>query len=100
VARTVRWGIISTARIAQRAVIPAIQDSHNGTIIVRRDDETQTITVPGANHYQLMVEHFAECVLTGREPCYPPSEGRDNMCVLDALYESARSGRLVRLDAP
>jgi len=77
---------------------PWLPGTADATIIVRRDDETQTIAVPGANHYQLMVEHFAECVLTGREPRYPASEGRDNMRVIDALYESARGGRPVRLD--
>ncbi len=77
---------------------PWLPGTDDATLILRRGDETETITVPGANHYQLMVEHFAECVLTGREFRFPASDGRDNMCVLDALYQSARSGRPVRLN--
>jgi len=51
-----------------------------------------------ANHYQLMAEHFAECVLNGAPLRFPPEEGRANMRVIDALYESARSGRFVRIE--
>ena len=52
-------------------------------------------TAPAANHYQLMVEHFADCALNGKPVQFPPEEGRANMRVIDALYESARTGRQV-----
>jgi len=52
-------------------------------------------TAPAANHYQLMVEHFADCVLNDKPLRFPPDEGRANMRVIDALYESARTGRQV-----
>lgn len=52
---------------------------------------TQTsISVPSANHYQLMVEHFADAVLQGTPLQYPPELDRNNMQVIDALYQSAR----------
>jgi xylose dehydrogenase (NAD/NADP) len=54
-------------------------------------------TAPAANHYQLMVEHFADCALNGKPLRFPPEEGRANMRVIDALYESARSGRVVQI---
>jgi predicted dehydrogenase len=59
--------------------------------------EPTTHTTPAANHYQLMVEHFADAVLNGTPLRYPPAEGRANMCVIDALYESAQTGRAVQL---
>lgn len=55
--------------------------------------------VAGADEYQLMVEHFAACVLEDRPVRYPPAEAAANMAVIEALYRSARDGgRPVRLD--
>jgi predicted dehydrogenase len=39
-----------------------------------------------------MVEHFAECVRSGRKPRYPAEEAALNMRVIESLYRSARSG--------
>jgi len=76
---------------------PWLPGTADTSILVRRGDETETLTIPGANHYQLMVEHFNECILTGQELRFPASDGRKNMSVLDALYQSAWSGVPVRL---
>ncbi len=46
--------------------------------------------VSGADEYQLMVEHFADCVLHDRPVRYPAAEAAQNMRVIDALYRSAR----------
>jgi D-xylose 1-dehydrogenase (NADP+, D-xylono-1,5-lactone-forming) len=54
-------------------------------------------TAPAANHYQLMVEHFAGCVQNSKPLQFPPEDGRANMRVIDALYESARSGCVVQI---
>jgi predicted dehydrogenase len=48
--------------------------------------------VAGADEYQLMVEHFADCVLHDREPRYSAGEAARNMRTIEALYESARRG--------
>jgi predicted dehydrogenase len=47
--------------------------------------------VPGADEYQLMVEHFADCVLEGTRVRYPPTEAAANLRVIEALYRSARN---------
>jgi predicted dehydrogenase len=46
--------------------------------------------IPGADEYQLMVEHFADCVHTGRPVRYAPAEAAANMRAIEALYRSAR----------
>ncbi|MEQ9401417.1 MAG: Gfo/Idh/MocA family oxidoreductase [Longimicrobiales bacterium] len=48
--------------------------------------------VVGADQYRLMVEHFADCVRSGRPVRYPASEAAANMAVIEALYRSARNG--------
>jgi predicted dehydrogenase len=46
---------------------------------------------PGVDQYQLMVEHFADCILNREPLLYPPAEGMANMRVIEALYRSARN---------
>jgi predicted dehydrogenase len=48
--------------------------------------------VAGADEYQEMVEHFADCVLEDRPLRYTPREAALNMRVIEALYRSARRG--------
>ncbi len=50
--------------------------------------DTVIHTIPGADEYQLMVEHFADCVLDDEQPRYPAAEAARNMRVIEALYES------------
>ncbi len=50
-----------------------------------------THEVAGADQYRLMVEHFADCILTRQPLRYPPQEGMANMRVIEALYRSAKS---------
>ncbi len=49
-------------------------------------------TVPGADEYRLMVEHFADAVLRGTPLLYGPDEAERNMRSIEALYRSARDG--------
>ena len=51
-----------------------------------------TEVVPGADEYELMVEHFADCVLNDEPLRYPADEAALNMRTIDALYRSARDG--------
>ncbi len=63
------------------------------------DDTVETITAPAANHYQVMVEDFANAVLNSRPLRHPIEESRANLRVIDALYESARTGKRQDLSA-
>ena len=55
-------------------------------------------TVAGIDEYQLMVEHFADCVLEDEQPRYQAAEAARNMRVIEALYESAaRNGAPVEV---
>ncbi len=49
-------------------------------------------TVPGADEYQLMVEHFGDSVLGGTPVRYPATEAAANLRAIEALYRSARNG--------
>jgi len=64
----------------------------------RRTDEVGEIRrVPGADEYQLMVEHFAEAVQGRQALEATPQDSICNLKVLDALATAAREDRTVRL---
>jgi xylose dehydrogenase (NAD/NADP) len=76
--------------------------------VVRSDDVTVIHTdadgrdeahvVGGADEYQLEVEDFADCVLSGRAPAVVSNaDTLANMRTIDALYASAASGTAVTL---
>jgi len=74
----------------QKAFLPGTEDA-----VIEQfnaDDELTTLTVEGADEYQLMVEHFANCVLNDQPLRYTAEEAALNMRVIEALYESARRG--------
>jgi xylose dehydrogenase (NAD/NADP) len=67
-------------------------------LLRRRDQEDgKQHVIPGADEYQLMVEHFADAVLGKTELMYSPGDSICNMRVLDALAQAARSGETVQL---
>ena len=72
----------------QNAFLPGTDDA----VIERFDlqNNLTSLTIPGADEYQLMVEHFADCVLNDRPLRYTAEEAALNMRVIEALYESAR----------
>jgi xylose dehydrogenase (NAD/NADP) len=58
--------------------------------------ERRVEEVPGADQYALEADHFARCVRAGR--LLPPAEdGVAQAKVIEALFQSAETGQLVRL---
>ncbi|HEX7066411.1 MAG TPA: Gfo/Idh/MocA family oxidoreductase [Bacillales bacterium] len=64
--------------------------------ITTEDGEKREESIPG-EAYALQVEHFSQCVLDGTEPVYSGEQTIQNMKVIDACYESIRSGETVEL---
>jgi predicted dehydrogenase len=49
--------------------------------------------------YDRQMAHFFECIQTNRTPNPGAAEGLVNMKIVDAAYESAKTGEVVRLDS-
>jgi predicted dehydrogenase len=63
-----------------------------------RDQETgNRIVVPGADEYQLMVEHFSDAVLEKSKLDFQVEDSIANMRVLDALATAALTGNTVKV---
>jgi predicted dehydrogenase len=51
------------------------------------------------DQFALELDHFASCIRANREPRTPGEEGLQDQLIMAAIYESARSGRPVALEA-
>lgn len=60
-------------------------------------ESAEPTIVPGADEYQLMVEHFADAARGIAAPAFQVSDSIRNLRVLDALAAAARSGKTVNL---
>lgn len=71
-----------------------------GTYATHRDNEaveSDIAPLEGENERVLMAKHFAECVLHGKQPITSGMSGYINNRILDAIYESSRTGGEVKL---
>ena len=69
------------------------------TVIGRRDDATSLdeIVLSPRNQFAAEIDHFATCLLEDRKPRTPGEEGVQDHVVMEAVYESERSGHPVTL---
>ncbi len=63
----------------------------------RHEEIGRQEVIPGADEYRLMVEHFSDVIIHGSSPLVQIYDSIQNMRVLDALAESARSGQTVAI---
>jgi predicted dehydrogenase len=89
-------GTEAAIELPHNAFIPWEKDALL-TMRGREQEVGQEQIIPGADEYQLMVEHFSEAVLRRRAPMFTPEESVRNMRVLDGLAEAARTGRTIEM---
>lgn len=78
------------------AFIPWERDARY-TIRGVEDESGKVHVVPGADEYQLMVEHFSDAIHKSVSLSNPPQKSIHNMRALDALLRSAREGTRIAL---
>lgn len=58
----------------------------------------QSETLTAANHFQLEIEHFSDCVLNNTTPALSLQDAKENCLVINAALDSAKHGKLIYLD--
>jgi xylose dehydrogenase (NAD/NADP) len=66
-------------------------------IVVRRGDETTEVPIEGGPLYQLQVDDLRRAAREGVPARVGSSESRGNVATIVALYESARTGQVIRI---
>lgn len=61
------------------------------------DGQACTEKLPVANHFNLEIEHFSDCVLNGKAPLLTFEDAKENCRAINAVLQSAAEGRTVKL---
>lgn len=69
----------------------------NASYQIHREGGTEIHFLPGHDQIALMHDHFSQCILEDKFPEPGPMEGVKTLRVLDALLQSAREGKEIRL---
>ena len=90
-----RKGVIE----APRGIILGLGTRVGEALIIRMDADGRRSeeSIPPVDHYQLIVEAFADAVLNKTPVPLPPSNSLNNMRAIDAFARSAREGCEVRV---
>ena len=70
--------------------VPNYQTGEPTQIYHWHDNTMDAIDIPASDHYQIMVEDFADALINNRPPKFDPQDGVENMRVIDMLLASAR----------
>lgn len=57
-------------------------------------------TIEEKDQFADEMDHFAQCIQKNQEPHTPGEEGLQDQRITDAIYESAKTGKAVKLPAP
>lgn len=57
----------------------------------------ETVSLPVANHFDLEIEHFSDCVLNGRSPLLSMADARGNCAAINAALQSVSEGRTIKI---
>ena len=68
--------------------------------VVEGKEQTSEVQAEDKNQFAAELDHFAQCIQQNREVHTPGEEGLQDQRIMEAIYESARTHRPVKLKAP
>ena len=95
------WGfrpeLVLTGKEAVLEMVNPFESNSHSDLTVRVGEREETFAP--SNGYTLMVEHFTRAVRGEETLLYPPADAVKQARVLDALFESARTGQRVEISS-
>ncbi|WGS54993.1 Gfo/Idh/MocA family oxidoreductase (plasmid) [Paraburkholderia sp. D15] len=70
-----------------------------GELVEGKNAATQIVVDP-VDQFAREIDHMSLCVVRGQTPHTPGEEGLQDQRIVEAIYESARSGRAIKIAAP
>ncbi|MDF2455370.1 MAG: yjhC [Cytophagaceae bacterium] len=58
----------------------------------------QMPTIREEDQFAVEMDHFSECIACDKQPYTPGEEGLQDMKIIEAIYQSAYEGRIIKLD--
>ncbi|MGA0555516.1 Gfo/Idh/MocA family protein [Larkinella sp. VNQ87] len=60
-------------------------------------ERTEQPKLPETNQFATEMDHFSECIMQNKQPFTPGEEGLQDQHIMEAIYQSAREGKPVKL---
>ncbi|HEY2980053.1 MAG TPA: Gfo/Idh/MocA family oxidoreductase [Anaerolineales bacterium] len=92
-----RWHMEIVGSDATLNVPSPFKPGYNEKLLLSRDDQTETIVVPGQELYIGEVEDMADAVLAGKAPRVSLKDSRGNTAAILALLESSEANRPIKM---
>jgi glucose-fructose oxidoreductase len=71
---------------------------YNGNRIwIERGNKIEQIELQEVDHFAAEMDHMSDCVMQNKEPLTPGEEGLRDLTIIEAVYESSRIGKTVKL---
>jgi predicted dehydrogenase len=70
---------------------------YQGLKMFQQPNEPALPNFPDTNQFIAEIDHMADCVLNNREPYTPGEEGLQDQRIIEAIFESAKKQRIVKL---
>ena len=64
---------------------------------VRRGNVVEDRDMPQRDHFAQEMDHFSECIMNNTRPTTPGEDGLQDLKIMMAIYEAARTGKTVKL---
>jgi predicted dehydrogenase len=64
---------------------------------IERGNDIDQKDLPVVDHFTAEMDHMSDCVMQNRQPLTPGEEGLRDISLIQAVYESARSGKTVKV---
>jgi predicted dehydrogenase len=90
-----RYSLIGTKGVLRSD--PAYEYAMAIKQLITRDDKAKTITFPKRDQFAAELVYFSDCILRNKEPEPSGLEGLADVKIVEAIYESARTRRVVRI---
>jgi predicted dehydrogenase len=68
--------------------------------VLEQRDVVQEFAIDSGDQFAKELDHMAQCIKANRQPHTPGEEGLQDMRIIEAIYQSAREGRPVKLTQP
>lgn len=70
---------------------------YRGLKMFAQPNDPPLASIPESNQFANELDHMADCVVNNREPYTPGEEGLQDQRIIEAIFESARHGKVVKL---
>jgi predicted dehydrogenase len=64
---------------------------------IERDNVIEQRDLPSVDHFAAEMDHMSDCIMQNQQPLTPGEEGLRDLTIIHAIYESARSQKMVTL---